>query len=587
MGGEAWQLTKSETDVDGFHWSKDSKSIAFTANPPESKVSKDRKEKYSDYDVYEKDYQQSQLWMADVGAASKELLPTKAKRLTNDSTLNVNSFAWSPDSTRIAFSATKNPLLAFSGEEDIYLLELSSNNSVKKIVALPGPDSSPMFSPDGKQLAFGTSLGQQYFYYTNAHIAVVDLAAVLAKPATTAADARDLTGKFDEDAQPVDWGPDGIYFAAEQKTNAHIYRVNPGTLEIQRITSPDTLLIEDGSFTKDFKTAAFITEDPTHMTELYVSATQPFAPRKLTDVTAQVKDWKLGTVEVVSWKSQGGATIEGILHKPADYDASRKYPLLVMIHGGPTGTSQPTLSPDEYAYPVQVFLSKGAVVLGAELSRQRGIWFGVSRVERAKFRRGRHVGCDERSGCDDRERDRRSEQAGIDGLVGRRIYLGVSDDAHRPVQGDFGGSGNQRLDDVLRQHGYHAVHTAIFACNAVGRSRGLCEDFADHDHQASQNADADSAGKQRQARAGAGQFRVVSGLAGSGSAGAIDSLHRIWTRSEQAEIAPRAVAGESRLVQFLYLGRSHSEGFAVVWGQRAGKREVTDAIASMIQKASA
>src|SRR5208283_2587609 len=97
-GGEAWQLTKSETDVDGFQWSKDSKSIAFTANPPESKVSKDRKQKYSDYDVYEKDYQQSQLWLVDVAAASKELLPTKAKQLTNDSSLNINSFAWSPDS---------------------------------------------------------------------------------------------------------------------------------------------------------------------------------------------------------------------------------------------------------------------------------------------------------------------------------------------------------------------------------------------------------------------------------------------------------------------------------------------------------
>src|SRR5208283_859732 len=268
-------------------------------NPPESKVSKDRKQKYSDYDVYEKDYQQSQLWLVDVAAASKELLPTKAKQLTNDSSLNINSFAWSPDSARIAFSATKNPLLAFSGEEDIYLLDLNSKNSVKKIVALPGPDSSPMFSPDGRQLAFGTSLGQQYFYYTNGHIAVVDLAAVLAKPATTAADVRDLTGKFDENAQPIDWGPDGIYFAAEQKINAHVYRVNPGTLEIQRITSPDTFLIEDGSFTRDFRTAAFITEDVTHMTELYVSATQPFAPRKLTDISAQVKDWKLGTVEVV------------------------------------------------------------------------------------------------------------------------------------------------------------------------------------------------------------------------------------------------------------------------------------------------
>ncbi len=123
------------------------------------------------------------------------------------------------------------------------------------------------------------------------------------------------------------------------------------------------LMLEQVSFTPDLKSLAFITEDPTHMTELYVSPTAPFAPRKLTDLTTQVKDWNLGTVELISWKSKDGATIEGILHKPADYNPARKYPLLVMIHGGPTGTSYPMLSPEEYAYPIQTFLSKGSLVL--------------------------------------------------------------------------------------------------------------------------------------------------------------------------------------------------------------------------------
>jgi dipeptidyl aminopeptidase/acylaminoacyl peptidase len=363
QGGEAWQLTKSETDVNGFQWSKDGKSIAFTANPPEVKASKDRKEKYSDYQVYEKDYDQNQLWVVDVAVAAHTYLPVAARKVTSDLTLNINSFAWSPDSTKIAFSAAQNPLLSFSGEEDIYLLDLTQNNSVKKIIALPGPDNSPMFSPDGKQLAFYTALAQPFYYYANGHLAVVDLAAVTEKPATTAADVRDLTSKFDEDAQAIDWGPDGIYFAANQKTNAHVFRVNPASLQIQRISSPDTMLVEDASFSKDFKTAAFISESAAQMGELYVTAVSPFAPRKLTDITAQVKDWTLGTVEVVAWKSQDGARIEGILHKPADYDATKKYPLLVKIHGGPTGTSRPTLSPREYAYPVEMFLSKGALVL--------------------------------------------------------------------------------------------------------------------------------------------------------------------------------------------------------------------------------
>ncbi len=362
-GGEAWQLTKSETDVGEFHWSKDSKFIAFTANPPEDKASKDRKEKYSDYEVIEKDYRQNQLWSVDVTEAEKNYLPLAAKRLITDLSMNVTGFTWSPDSTQIAFSATANPFLAFSGNQDIYLLQLAKNNAVTKIVALPGPDRNPMFSPDGKQLAFATSLAEPYFYYANGHIAVVQLANVLDKPATAPADVRDLTAKFDEDPYPIDWGPDGIYFAALQKMSAHLFRLDPKSTEIHRITAPDSLMLEDASFTPDFKVVAIVTQDPTHMAELFVSSVSPFAPKKLTDMTAQVKDWNLGTVEVVSWKSQDGAVIEGVLHKPADYDPARKYPLLVKIHGGPTGTSRPTLSPGEYAYPVQTFLAKGALVL--------------------------------------------------------------------------------------------------------------------------------------------------------------------------------------------------------------------------------
>jgi dipeptidyl aminopeptidase/acylaminoacyl peptidase len=362
-GGEAWQLTKSETDVSEFHWSKDSKSIAFTAGAPESKASKDRKEKYSDYEVFEKDYRQNQLWSVDVSTAEKNSLPVDAKRLITDPSMNVTDFSWSPDSTRIAFSATQNPMLAYRGNQDIYLLDLAKNNSVTKIVALPGPDFSPKFSLDGKSIAFNTALAQPYYYYANGHVAVVDVATVLAKAATTPADVRDLTAKFDEDPYLIEWGPDGIYFGAQQKTAAHIFRVNPQSGEIQRISSPDSLLLEDASFTPDCKTIALVTEDPTHLGEVFVTSVAPFAPRKLTDMTAQVQDWNLGKPEVVSWKSQDGAEIQGILYKPADYDPSKKYPLFVEIHGGPTGTSVPTLSAAEYAYPIQQFLAKGALVL--------------------------------------------------------------------------------------------------------------------------------------------------------------------------------------------------------------------------------
>jgi dipeptidyl aminopeptidase/acylaminoacyl peptidase len=362
-GGEAWQLTKSESDIDEYHWSKDSTSIAFTAASPETKEVKERKEKYGEFDVFEKDYRQNQLWTVSVAAAEKDCLPAPSQRLVSDPSISINSFEWSPDSTRIAFAATPNPMLAFRGEEDIYLLDLSKGNTVQRIVALPGPDSFPHFSPDGKRLAFTTALAQPYYYYANGHVATVDIDSTVENAATSPKDVRDLTAKFDEDPHLLDWGPDGIYFDAAQKTGAHAFRLNPQTGAVERLTSPDSLLIRGLSLTPDCATAAFTTEDSSHMAELFVSRVSPFAPRKLTDMTAQVEGWTLGTSEVISWTSEDGAEIEGVLHKSADYDPARRYPLLVVIHGGPTGISRPTLSPDEYAYPVHRFLARGALVL--------------------------------------------------------------------------------------------------------------------------------------------------------------------------------------------------------------------------------
>src|SRR6266446_7715081 len=105
----------------------------------------------------------------------------KARQIMHDASLNVNGFAWSPDGKRIAFAATHNPILAFGGDEDIYLAELTKDNAVRKIIALDGPDNDPIFSPDGKQIAFATALAQPYFYYANGHIAVVDVERVHAQ----------------------------------------------------------------------------------------------------------------------------------------------------------------------------------------------------------------------------------------------------------------------------------------------------------------------------------------------------------------------------------------------------------------------
>ncbi|HEX6897088.1 MAG TPA: prolyl oligopeptidase family serine peptidase, partial [Bryobacteraceae bacterium] len=87
-----------------------------------------------------------------------------------------------------------------------------------------------------------------------------------------------------------------------------------------------------------------------------------FSPRYLTEIGNQWKDFNLTTREMIEWKSSDGTPIQGVLVKPHDYDASRKYPLLVVIHGGPTGMDTLVSSADRY-YPVERFAAKGALVL--------------------------------------------------------------------------------------------------------------------------------------------------------------------------------------------------------------------------------
>lgn len=350
-GGEAAQLTKAETGVNAFEWVPDGSSIAFTASDPESKARKDRKEKYGEFEIVQGDYTMTHLWQIDVPEESVSK-PFEARRLTEGDQFTVSSFSWSPDSKRIAFTAAKDPDLGSQDSQDIYVLAVG-DKSFKKIVATKGPDTNPVWSPDGREIAYQTSNAREYPYYQNSYLAVVS-----AEGGTP----RILTQEFDEEPNLVDWGPQGIYFAALQKTAAHLFRIDPRAKAITRITGPDDCICSQFSFAKDFSTVTFVGAGPNEYPEVCASPSARFEPKKLTAMSDQLRRYRTATREVISWKSGDGTTIEGILIKPGDYDASKKYPLLVVIHGGPTGIDRPNLAADRY-YPTEMFAAKGALIL--------------------------------------------------------------------------------------------------------------------------------------------------------------------------------------------------------------------------------
>jgi dipeptidyl aminopeptidase/acylaminoacyl peptidase len=370
-GGEARQVTKLDDGVDGFEWAPDSKTIAFTTKDPQSKAQKDRVERYGEYTVVDGDERMTHLWTMDVTAApvaapAKDKSPTpasaapappfgvpEAHRLTEGDGFSVQGFSWSKDGSKIAFAASKNGELKNGGTTTVYVVTLA-DKKVTKLVTTPGPNNDPHFSPDGSEVAFVTADGAQYFFYANQKIAVVPVAG--GKP-------RVVSGSFDEDARLLDWSEKGIYFAALKKTAAHLYLLNVTTGAVEQVTHPDDVVANGFSFSKDFSQVAYSAARPNTGGDIYIaSTTEGSTTARVTHLDDAMKSYTLARREAVRWKSGDGASVEGILVKPADFDPKKKYPLLVVIHGGPTGIDRPTIAPDRY-YPVEQFVAKGALVL--------------------------------------------------------------------------------------------------------------------------------------------------------------------------------------------------------------------------------
>src|SRR5256714_13508137 len=125
--------------------------------------------------------------------------PAHGIQRTNKKNFSIYSFAWSPDGTSIAFSPTINPDLIQGVTSDIYLLKLT-DDSIKKIVATPGPDNNPRFSPDGKEIVFTSAMGQKLSFATNSRLAIVGI---------DGGTPRSITDGFDENSGLLDWKADG------------------------------------------------------------------------------------------------------------------------------------------------------------------------------------------------------------------------------------------------------------------------------------------------------------------------------------------------------------------------------------------
>lgn len=365
VGGESFQLTNTKNNISDFEWSPDGNKIAFLQSEDKTKEEKQKKGKYGGFEVEDAEYSLNQLWIINFNPDQfqKALLPeqmkdsvfiekSKPKLLLKNAEFSVNNFKWSPDGQKIAFGHQPNPFIMSSIKADISIYDFSSESN-KILINNPSNDNFLDWSPDGKAILYQTNLSDTTSnFYRNNKLYCVQI---------NGSEIRQLAKDFDENIAGLTWNENGIFGMAWQKTKRSLVKIDPKS-GVTTILTIKPERISSYSFSKDGKIMAFTGVNDDDLAEVYQSDYPLKTTKKITDISKQIQNWAVAKSEVISWKSEDGQVIEGVLHKPENYDPKKKYPLLVVIHGGPTATSTPGSTPS-YVYPIVQWLNKGALVL--------------------------------------------------------------------------------------------------------------------------------------------------------------------------------------------------------------------------------
>ena len=265
---------------------------------------------------------------------------------------------WSHDGRSILFSAVRSADADYTLDGAEIFSVAVDGGSVKQLTQRRGQDTAPRISPDGSRIAYaGYDFKHQSYSVTQLYVMNSD-----------GSDTRPLTQKFDRDVSGHAWAPDskGIYFLADGDGTTQVYYASLDG-GVRSVTSGTHRLgfggpgaaISGLSISRGGHTAVTRTTPSEPGDVVAFPLDQPSQITRLTRVNESLLvGRKLATVEELRYDSFDGRPIQGWIVKPPDFDASKKYPLILNIHGGPH-----SMYGVNYTQNFQIMAARGFVVL--------------------------------------------------------------------------------------------------------------------------------------------------------------------------------------------------------------------------------
>jgi dipeptidyl aminopeptidase/acylaminoacyl peptidase len=346
-GGEARQMTHTGSGVSAFAWHPSGTSIGYLSVPPRSRRESELSKKGYGFIFYEENRRLRNLYLQEVSHSGKP----EPHQLTKG--LNVWSFVFSPDGKTAAITASKENLIDHSYMfRQIHILDLR-DKSLRQLTHNEGKLGNYAFSPDGTTLAYAAALERKDHAVGQAYVIPVEGGQVRN---LTPPDFRGLINW-------VGWKDnETVLYRAGEGTVVTLNTVKKtgGDREILFTSASTGVNVGPPSISKDFKTFAFVGDEPSHPANLY-RWNGSGSLEELVDSNPWLSEKQLGKQEVVQYTSRDGQTIEGLLIFPIGYSPNTRYPLVVLVHGGPESHySNGWLT--SYSTPGQVLAGQGYAV---------------------------------------------------------------------------------------------------------------------------------------------------------------------------------------------------------------------------------
>jgi len=370
-GGESVRVTTLSTGADNELWSPDGKWIAFVSsvypdcrddacnsardaaaakNPVKAHVAE--KLLYRHWNAWS-DGKRSHLFVVPAeGGAARDLTSGADYDVPPFSLGDPEAIAFSPDSRELAFTANTDKDEATSTNGDVFTVPVDGSSGPKRITANPGNDWGPIYSPDGKWIAYRAQF-QPGYESDRWRLMLYDRAS---------GTITNRTEDFDANVEAFAWSPDSrtIYFETEEKFEDPMYAVavKPGSFPRPVLPSGSN---GDFAISPDGGTIVFTRTSLSMPAEVFAAKSDGSDVRQITHQNdALLAQLDLPQAESLWFAGAGGTQVQGMLLRPPHFDPTKKYPLLLIVHGGP---QVPWEDAWGYRWNPQLMIAPGYVAL--------------------------------------------------------------------------------------------------------------------------------------------------------------------------------------------------------------------------------